>query len=65
MMAQATGRPEIGAILARMDRAGALSREDQATLADALDIGVSRLPPQIRGGLVGIFFGDNRDTSDG
>ena len=61
MAGRPADKPEVKAILARMDRAGALSRDDQAALACELGIGVSELPAQLRGGLLGIFFGDSED----
>jgi hypothetical protein len=48
-----------------MGRAGALSSADGGALARALDVDVTQLPAQVRGGSTGIFSGTNEDRGDG
>lgn len=50
-------------ILARADKNGALALEDQEALAAHIGVSVKQLPPQLRGGLMGIFgFGKDSDS---
>lgn len=50
--------PKVSEILARMDDKGALKPEDQQALCAHLGIGIRDLPLQMRGGLLGVFYGD-------